>query len=210
MKEAIILCGGRNLRMQGYSKLPKGLLPYKGKALIDRQVAHLEKHGYERIILACGYKWQMFKDHFRKNKQIILSIERKKLGTSGALKQAMKKMQNEQCLVLNGDDLMSGLGVKDLDIGELERIGPNLIVVVPLRSPYGIVEFCNGNIKSFKEKPILPYWINAGWYLLKKDIPLVEKGDLEREVFPAIGMKAYKYEGPWRTFNNVKDFEENS
>ena len=38
---------------------------------------------------------------------------------------------------------------------------------MPLHSPYGIVEIDDKNLAvEFREKPILPYWVNAGIYLV--------------------------------------------
>jgi len=57
-----------------------------------------------------------------------------------------------------------------------------------MRSPYGIVELGEDHIRSFKEKPLLEYYINGGIYILDSEIPFsnFEKGEIEKTVFPAL------------------------
>lgn len=41
------------------------------------------------------------------------------------------------------------------------------MVSVPMLSPYGVVDFNEkGQITAFREKPELPYWVNAGIYVV--------------------------------------------
>ena len=53
----------------------------------------------------------------------------------------------------------------------------------PLRSPYGIVDVRDdGRIESFSEKPLHPYFVNAGIYVLSREIaPLLRTRAITRQ-----------------------------
>jgi NDP-sugar pyrophosphorylase family protein len=89
------------------------------------------------------------------------------------------------------------------------------IVSVPLRSPYGIVEVAdNSLVTGFTEKPELPFWINAGIYLLNRRIveQLPDVGDHETMTFPQLAkdgaLRVFKTRAFWKTIDTVKDLTE--
>jgi len=95
----------------------------------------------------------------------------------------------------------------------------NTLAVVPLRSPYGIVDFDEqSNVTGFKEKPnIIDKWINAGVYFFNQDVfnYLPDKGNIETTALPAMAdqqkLKARKFENSfWKSIDSHKDIEESS
>ena len=94
-----------------------------------------------------------------------------------------------------------------------EERGPAAtLVVAPLRSPFGIVELGPGDaVERFREAPVLPHWVNAGFYVLGEEAlaRLPEKGDHEHTTFPELAAEgrllAYRHEGMWLTVNTPKD-----
>jgi NDP-sugar pyrophosphorylase family protein len=212
MKEAIILCGGKGMRLYPITvEIPKALVDINGKTLIDRQIEWLKSYGVEKIILACGHRWEKLKEHIEKkysgksDTEFVYSVEEEPLGTGGAIKKAMENVENVECVVLNVDDM------NDVDLNKLYDLGPNAVCLSQLRSPFGIVHFKDGWITKFEQKPLLKdVWVNIGVYLLRKDLMkiLPEKGAIETEVFPKIKLKAYKHTGFWVTVNTKKDIEE--
>ena len=86
----------------------------------------------------------------------------------GALRRALENMppSNEPILAMNGD-LLTNLNLSDLIAFHKQHHPAATIVSVPLRSPYGILEVSgDSQVTGFTEKPELPFWINAGIYLL--------------------------------------------
>jgi NDP-sugar pyrophosphorylase family protein len=88
-------------------------------------------------------------------------------------------------------------------------------MLTPLKSPYGVVDVDeDGRITSFREKPVLPYWINAGIYVLSRSFfaLLPDKGDHETETFPALAdegkLFGFKSEAYWRPVDSIKDVAE--
>jgi len=80
-------------------------------------------------------------------------------------------------------------------------------MIVQYKSDVGIVEIGEKNHIHFVEKPKLPHWINGGVYYLSKDVPFVQNGSLEYNVFPNINLQAVKHRGDWFHFTTRKDVE---
>ena len=89
------------------------------------------------------------------------------------------------------------------------------IMVVPFRSPYGLVDV-NGMdyVDGFQEKVELPYWINGGVYVFSREVQerLPELGDHEDSTFPALAaegkLSALRSRAFWRSVDSFKDLRE--
>jgi NDP-sugar pyrophosphorylase family protein len=102
--------------------------------------------------------------------------------------------------------------LSDLYRAHTARGASSTVVTVPLRSPYGIADVRpDGFIREFREKPELPYWINAGIYLLNWEVLLrfPDEGDHEDTLFPQLAtegtLSAYQFNGFWRAIDTAKD-----
>lgn len=220
---ALILAGGYGKRLRPLTdERPKPLLEVAGKPIIVWQVEWLRDHGITDIVVAVGYLKEKIIESLGSGSRYGVSIsyvvEDEPLGTGGAVRNARGVLGiRERFVVVNGD-IITNLDPMEV-LKALER--PNVVgamALVPLRSPYGIVEVGDGLVKSFREKPILTdYWINAGVYAFKPEIfeYLPEKGDIERETFPrlaaegrlaAVTFDLTKYY--WRSIDTYKDLEE--
>lgn len=204
VKEAIILSGGKGKRLRPLTNdIPKALVPVNGKPLLEYQRDLLKRHGVEKIVLACGYLWEKIKEKY--GDDFIYSVEKEPLGTGGAIKKALEHIEGEEFFVMNCDEYT------DVDLGEVEKLGSNVIVLAQFHCRFGLVETEGQKITGFRQKPILPYWANMGIYFLNRDIDLPDRGAIETENFPKLAeegkLKAYKHEGVWLTVNTVKDLE---
>ena len=85
------------------------------------------------------------------------------------------------------------------------------ITVVPLRSPFGVVELEDDVVTGFREAPQLDHWVNCGVYVLGELAleRLPERGDHEMTTFPELAaerrLRAHRHEGLWLTVNTPKD-----
>ncbi len=107
--EAIILAGGYRNRLESVDKdLPGSLLLINGRPLLEYQLNYLEYSGISRVILAVGYKAHLIKSHF-KDKYNSIDLEyvdcEESLGSGGAIKRAMQKVNAFAVFVLNGEAL---------------------------------------------------------------------------------------------------------
>ena len=197
-----MLCGGLAKRMGPLTEgIPKCMILINGKPLLDYHLKFLEGSGVKKIILACGHKWEIIKKYY--GDKFIYSVESEPLGTAGAVKNALKFVEEEEFFVYNADDII------DLDWKDFGKVGANAIAVGHPASTFGAVEIDEkNNVLGFKEKPIETFWTNAGAYIFNKKTPLPDKGNLEIETLPKIKLKAFKHEGFWLQVNTPKDIEE--
>ena len=121
--------------------------------------------------------------------------EEKRLGTGGAVQNAMQQIDTSPFFVLNGDILIENFSLREM----LVRFDPGmagvlLSVHVPDIRAYGeIVSDGAGKIQAFREKqPICRAgYINGGVYLFDRSIAEVFPSDqenfsMERDVFPFV------------------------
>lgn len=93
-----------------------------------------------------------------------------------------------------------------------DNAGAATIALSPYRSNWGVADLVDGNrIKGFTQSPELPYWINAGVYLLNPEVValLPDKGDHEDTTFPELArdgrLIGFRIAGYWRGIDTVKD-----
>jgi NDP-sugar pyrophosphorylase family protein len=111
---AFVLAAGRGERLRPLTdKIPKPLLPYRGKPLLDHILDSLQSLQLKRVVLNA---WHL-KDHVidwaneRKGAypfEIFVSQEEDLLGTAGGLKKALPLIGSDPFLMLNGDCLWKG------------------------------------------------------------------------------------------------------
>ncbi len=217
---AIILAGGKGERLRPHTdNKPKPMVEVGGKPIIVYQLERLQSVGVKEVVIACSYKWEAIKEYLGNGEKlgmkISYSVETEPLGRGGGIKKAMQFLPDnwEDALVLNGD-ILSNSSLEDLVAQHYDKKALVTLTVVPLKSPYGIVEFNENNeVLGFREKPILPHWINAGMYVFSKEIePLLpEVGDHETETFPKLPKEkflVFQSEDYWRGVDTVKDLTE--
>lgn len=196
--DVVILCGGFGMRLQSLiNDRPKPMVQINGRPFLDILIDYVARYGFTRFILCTGYKRNMIRRYYEKNRGKLLflfSEESEPLGTAGAIKHAESCIKSDIFLVLNGDSLC------EIDLGDFLKfhIGKRAsvsIALTTLKSPgdYGIIEL-DGDHKviRFSEKVLINCngLVNTGMYIfdrrILKEIPSDEKQSLEYDVFPKI------------------------
>lgn len=217
---AVILAGGYGKRLRPLTDdKPKPLIEVAGKPILEWQILHFKKFGVSSFIFLTGYKWEVLAEWVSKNEKRLgisayFSIEEEPLGTGGALKKVKDILSNKNEFVVTNGDVVTNLDFSKMDVKESVAT----IALVPLKSPYGIVETRDDLITSFREKPVLEnYMINAGVYMMSPKIfdLLPDKGDIEKSTFPKLAeagqLKGIKFKDVyWRSIDTLKDIEEAS
>ena len=215
---ALILAGGYGKRLKPYTEnIPKPMIQISGRPILEYQLQWLKKQGVKDFIFLVGYKADVIIEYFGDGSKwdvnIDYSVEDIPVGTGGAIYNARRLIDRDEFIVVNGD-IITDLRIFPLLQAIQDAIGS--IALVPMPSPYGIVEIGDeGTIKRFREKPLLEdKWINAGVYVFKRDILdfLPRKGDIEKTTFPELAnrglLKGVKYNGVfWKSIDTVKDLE---
>lgn len=214
---AIILAGGKGERLRPLTNnRPKPMIEIAGKPILLYIIDQLKAVGITNIILACSYMHEVIERFFGDGSKFGIkayyTIEDTPLGRGGAIKKAMSELPAgwEDVFATNGDQLWL-LDIPAMVKKHTDRHSLVTDLVVPLHSPYGIVEFdSKDEIIGFKEKPILPHWINAGVYIFNKEVErlLPDVGDHETETFPMLDKKrfiVFQSTNYWRGVDTVKD-----
>jgi NDP-sugar pyrophosphorylase family protein len=148
--------------------------------------------------------------------RVSYSLEKEPLGRGGALKQGWSRVpRDEETVVACNGDILTNQPLRELVAFHTDRSAAATVMLAPLRSPYGIVDVGDdGRITSFREKPVLPFWINAGIYVLSREFfaLLPEKGDHETTTFPQLAAEGrlfgFKSKAYWRPVDSIKDVSE--
>jgi NDP-sugar pyrophosphorylase family protein len=215
----MILCGGFGKRLRPITeKIPKPLVEIKEDyTILDKQLFDFKNAGVEDVYLLTGFLNEKIKKRYGteyKGINIHYVIEDEPLGTLNAIRLGMAELGDDiQCIIRNGD-VVADLNIKKMiEQGEKSSY-PFSIFVTKMQSPYGIVELSGDRLVSFKEKPILDYYINGGVYFSKGAIDFgdFEKGDIEKTIFPLMASENslgyYKEDGLfWMAIDTSKELE---
>ncbi len=191
--QAVILCGGKGLRMNRLAaSQPKPMSELNGKPIIWHIMNHFSKYGVRDFILPLGYKGEMIRDYFNHyytnqlDYKLSLSDNRVEYldefsndwtitfvdtgvetQTGGRVKMIEKYITEENFFVTYGD----GLGNIDIDALLAHHISMDRLATVTgvdYRSQYGVLTVKNGAATAFKEKPLLSLIINAGFFVFNR------------------------------------------
>jgi mannose-1-phosphate guanylyltransferase len=217
--KAIILAGGYGKRLRPLTdERPKPMIEVLNTPIIEWQIRWFKKHGTKEMVICVGYLKEQIIDYIgsgtRFGVKVGYAVEEEPLGTGGALKNAeslLGGVGEDGFFMVNGDILT------DLDPNKLRDNKTASLALVPLRSPYGVVELDDhSNVTGFLEKPVIKdKWINAGVYHFTKDVfhHLPENGNIEMTALPNL-VKSNKLQGIiypnsfWRSIDSHKDIED--
>jgi NDP-sugar pyrophosphorylase family protein len=213
--EAIILAGGKGERLGDVAAgLPKTLVRVAGRPIAEYQIAALVDAGVERVLISCALGTEeLFEEGLGGlGVEIVTVPESEPLGRGGGLRlAASRREENGPLYALNGDELLDA-DLRALLARHRQSRAAATITVNRLRSAFGVVELDEEDVvRAFREAPELPYWVNAGLYVLDDEAieRLPERGDHEQTTFPELAeerrLAAYRHDGFWITVNTPKD-----
>jgi D-glycero-alpha-D-manno-heptose 1-phosphate guanylyltransferase len=220
MKEAIILAGGMGTRLREViPDVPKPMAKVSGKPFLFYVLQWLARYDFKRVIISAGYKADVIINYFGDSfngMSIDYAIEKKPLGTGGAVIFALTKISGHVILILNGDTWFP------IDLNKFYAFHDekgNLFSIALKRmknfSRYGTVECEGSTILGFKEKKYSrDGLINGGIYLAgrqfieSKQFPEVfslEKDLLEKEVSSGM-LKCQVFDDPFIDIGIPEDY----
>jgi histidinol-phosphate phosphatase family protein len=178
-RQAIILAGGMGTRLRArLGDLPKPMIPFAGKPLLEHQIELCRKHGFTEILIFACYRADIIEAYFGDGSkfgvQLRTLVEREPLGTAGAVLDGFDLLA-DRFAVLYGDTMVN------LDLGRLwlhhesHRADATLVLHPndhPLDSDLVEVDD-HDQITAFHNRPHpLGVWrqnlVNAGLYVMEK------------------------------------------
>jgi NDP-sugar pyrophosphorylase family protein len=193
-----ILVGGLGTRLQSIvNDRPKVMALINGRPFLTYILDQINDAGLKDVILCVGYMGKYIESEIGpsyKNLTLLYSYEHEPLGTGGALRNANDLLNSDSILIMNGDSYCQ----YDLDEywsfhGRNNALASILLTFVNDTSRYGDVSINDHNhVMAFEEKGSFtrPGWINAGVYLISREIiseiPDQRFVSLEKEIFPSL------------------------
>jgi D-glycero-alpha-D-manno-heptose 1-phosphate guanylyltransferase len=196
--QAIVLAGGLGTRLRSVvTELPKPMAPVAGRPFLAWILDRLAQGGFERVVLAVGYRHEAIVQHFGHvylGMRLDYSVEEQTLGTGGAIRLAADRIASWPVFVLNGDTFLEldYRAMLDAHLQGSERMSLAVCQVADA-GRYGGLDLEDGHVRGFREKGSSgPGVINAGTYLLSQAvldrIPRDEPFSFEQQLLvPGIG-----------------------
>jgi glucose-1-phosphate cytidylyltransferase len=234
--KCVILAGGLGTRLKESTEFkPKPMIEIGTKPILWHILKSYYFHGVSNFLISAGYRSDYIKDYFLhynalsqdltinfKDNQVsydgstedwTITIADTGLNTltGGRISKLKKYLKDDDFLCTYGD------GVSDVDIKNLYsyhlshgKIATMMIVRQPSR--FGVVNVNeNQVVESFREKPLVDGWVNAGFFVFNKKIfnYLDDSSTLEEEPLKNLASKgelvAYKHEGFWQAMDTYRE-----
>ena len=212
----IIFCGGKGLRLRPLTfNTPKPLIKIDNISILEHLINQFLKYKINNIIIATGYKNQLFKDFLKKKykkKNIKIINSRINSDIIYRLNKSLK-FSKENIIACYGDTLLN-LNINKL-INEYSKNSTKIIMTnYELKSAFGIVKINkNLDIVDFIEKPNLNIWYNVGYFMFSKKFETVTKKyktfkNFLKHMAISKNIKSYKHYGQHITINTISELEE--
>ena len=179
--EIIIMAGGLGTRLKPYTNvLPKPLLPFKNKTIIENVISKFLTYGLNKFIISLNYKNILIKSFFKElspNFKVSFLEENKPLGTAGILYKLKNKNKN---YIISNCDVIFDLDYNDL-IKFHKKKNFDITLVASAQKdkiPYGVCKVQNNRLQNIVEKPEKNYLANTGLYLVNSKVfKLIKKNE---------------------------------
>tara|TARA_B110000503_G_scaffold124991_1_gene192109 strand:- start:312 stop:1103 length:792 start_codon:yes stop_codon:yes gene_type:complete len=171
-----LMAGGFGTRLKPLTdSCPKPLLKVGDKPILETVLLRFVKSGFHDFYISTHYLPEMIQEYFGDGSKWGVSInyihEERPLGTGGALGLLPKALPALPVIMMNGDVLTK------VDLEALlafhNKNNANATMCVreyEYQVPFGVIESEGNNIKSMVEKPIQRFHVNAGIYVVGREI----------------------------------------
>ena len=171
-----LMAGGKGTRLLPLTKkTPKPLLKIKGTPIIEKIIMNFKSQGFKNFIISVNYLGYKIKKYLGDGEKLKVSInyidEKKYLGTAGSLSLIDLKNIFFPIIVTNSD-LISDIDYHNLinfhkkKKSQITICGKNKI----FKMPYGEILQKYEKVEKIVEKPNINHFVNAGVYVLDKNI----------------------------------------
>jgi len=219
MKHAIILAGGRGVRLRPYTvALPKPLMPIGEYPILEIIIRQLVRYGYSHITMAVNHQADIIKAYFQDGGKwgvrIDYSLENKPLSTMGPLK--LIRNLPENFLVMNGD-VLSDVNYADF-FDEHVNGGRTFSILAHNRHDqvdYGVLRTdASGILTDFQEKPVNTYLVSMGIYAANREIlnsipedtPFGFDNLMKAFIASGTFVNVVRYDGYWMDIGRPDDY----
>ena len=215
-----IMAGGFGTRLHPLTEnTPKPLLKVGNRPILETIIDQFIDYGFHNFYISTHFKPELIRDHFKNRYQQGVTIhfihEDIPLGTAGSLGLLSDNLPDLPIIIMNGD-LLTGVNFEHLlDFHNNNNSEATMCVrEYDFQVPYGVVDIDGCNIREIKEKPVFKFFVNAGIYVLNKN--LINKVDgetyldmtdfLEKEL-DCGGVNAFPIHEYWLDIGRMEEYE---
>jgi glucose-1-phosphate cytidylyltransferase len=237
--KVVLFCGGLGMRLRDYSEsIPKPMVQLGYRPLLWNVMKYYAHFGHKDFILCLGYKGDYIKKYFveydeyisndfvlnKGGEQIELlnsdlddwNITFVDTGMTTNVGQRLKRvepyLEGEEMFLANYSDGLSDLPLNTMidEFKKIDRVG-SFLAYQPTQSFHVVDMGGNGDVKSISHIGHSGLWINAGFFVFKKEIfnYINEGEELVVEPFQRLikekQLHGYKYNGFWAALDTFKD-----
>jgi len=217
-----LMAGGFGTRLRPLTETcPKPMLRIDEKPILETILERFKKNGFWKFYISLHYMPEVLKDYFGDGSQwdveIEYVVEKEPLGTGGALGLLPDDLSDLPLIVMNGDILTHVNFEKLLTYHEENEADISVCVrKYDYQVPFGVVDSNNSIVTRIVEKPKHEFFVNAGIYVLNRqiveivssnvpiDMPLLISNSLE-DGAKVVSYPIYEY---WLDVGRMPDFEQ--
>jgi len=237
--KVVLFCGGLGMRLRDYSEdVPKPMVELGYRPLLWNIMKYYAHFGHTDFILCLGYKGDYIKRYFVEYEEYIsndfvlnnggkdIDLLNKDLSdwsitfvdtgmTSNVGERFMKVqpyLEGEDMFLANYADGLSDLPLNKM-IEKFKKVGKtaSFLAYQPTQSFHVVEMEEDGKVNSISPISSSGLWINAGYFVFRKEIfdYMQEGEDLVVEPFQRLiksnELYGYKYDGFWQALDTFKD-----
>jgi NDP-sugar pyrophosphorylase family protein len=180
-RPVVIMAGGEGTRLRPLTKvLPKPLVPFGERTLVEVVMDGFARYGFDRFILTLNYLADAVESYFDSHTHpwaIETVREPEFLGTAGALSLVTDQL-SRGCVVSNCDVLVEADFDAMMSFHARGGYAATLLGVAHrMEIPYGVLEVDGERLTGITEKPSYAMLVNSGVYVLEPEVlALIEPG----------------------------------
>ncbi len=225
IKKAIILAGGKGLKMRPFTyEMPKTMIPVNGRPVLEYIIENLRRHDIRDLIISVGHMGNKIKQYFGDGSKFGVKINyldqgKNEVGTAAPVFQAKKLIGENPFLVYYGD-VLANIDLNDMIDFHLSASGLATVALTSVKKPadWGVVRMQGGKVHSYLEKPDqrkdLSHVINAGIYIFEPKAfeYFKEAKRLEQDVLMKLveqrKLSGYMFAGAWFDVGDPEIYKE--
>lgn len=234
----VILCGGKGTRLKEETEYrPKPMVSVGGRPILWHIMKGYSHFGYNRFILALGYKGELIREHFLLRRwmtsDFTLGIKTGEVTAASPtvddfhitfVDTGEETLTGERLLLLDRYlpqrfMVTYGDGVADINVNALVdfhvRQGTiGTITGVHPTSKYGMLgEDQSARVTSFEQKPRLSDYVNGGFMVFEREVlRYLKPGQMIEEALADLArdrhLSLYRHDGFWHSMDTYKDYED--
>tara|TARA_Y100001934_G_scaffold277849_1_gene377646 strand:+ start:1075 stop:1785 length:711 start_codon:yes stop_codon:yes gene_type:complete len=158
----LIMCGGRGKRLNKLTEnTPKSLVQFRGRTILEFKIEQYVDQGFREFIFCTGFAGDKIRQAVEAA-DFDIDASFSEVGLDAGILERLYHARDlfGDFVVMTYGDTFTDIAVAELVDSHVRSDNEATIVVAPIQSPFGLVEFDGENkVTFFREKPTLNYYI---------------------------------------------------